>query len=673
MITYKTSPGTAGNSDIPDRYDDLPSHNIEVFQSENVQNILDAKSNDKDFVKIHYEIKKLKEAECQNLKELLGVQFFDKLKKSFEKSESQDIEEQVRKVNDALNNEDKWHSLMITEKNTIGLLGDETGAEKGSKYHALIRHINKSEKDDISGGTFGKGSSVYTYCSGLWIWFAYSILSKPWNNTKARFVGRGMVAPFIDRDENQSYGGPFWYAREEFEKDFIKGNPQQGLPFVNEEAHLQAEKFGIPHRKDEDNGTTYLIPVFWPEGIDPKQMTAETISSNLKLEIIKRWFIPIYNSELKCFIKIDGEQFETVIDKDELYKIPELKYKIEILDWYKTCDINDKRFKLKKLKIELPILTKPQQLKSETKFGKKIGSAKGTAQADLVIKVLQKDEKQFKGFIDEESSGTVNRVALIRNKGMVVNHYPYNNLKNKEELKIIAGENDFEGILFAGRMCKTTQSDDLINHLEMFLGYAENPAHNEWIHDKADKNRCHLKRFEDNSYAFSKIRNIFTQIQSAIAEFFPKDDKPPAKNEICSFWKKLYRLPSIGTDKSGQSNFSYETIEEGFDEDGRYFWRLKLTSTNAEKHVKLVFNHYLNSLEGPIRAASDYNDLGVPEFNELNVTEGEDVLTEIILSYDREKDKGISKEITIKTCPITGNNLFKNMDPVLEINDSLIE
>ena len=289
MIDFKITPGTAGNDDIPTRYDDLPSHDISVFQSENIQNILDARLDVNKPVEIHYEITKLDSNDVKNLKNCLGEIFFDKLRTSFEKSDSQDINDQVKKIRLALENEDKWHSLRIIEKNTTGLLGSETGEKEGSNYHALIRHNNKSEKSEIGGGTFGKGSSVYSYSSGLWLWFAYSVMSKKWGSTSKRFAGRGMIAPYADYDNVQYFTGPLWYAREE---NRGMGNPHQGLPFINNDADEQAKLFGLPLREEDDYGTSYLIPVFWPEGIELENMNTDTIARQLQDEIIKRWFVP---------------------------------------------------------------------------------------------------------------------------------------------------------------------------------------------------------------------------------------------------------------------------------------------------------------------------------------------------------------------------------------------
>lgn len=671
MINFKISPGTAGNSDIPERYDDLPSHNIEVFQSENIQNILDAKSTNSEFVEIHYEIVKLDKHQKQNLESLLGEDFFKMLRKSFDKCEAQDIEDQVERVKLALENPDKWYSLIVTEKNTTGLIGAETGKEKGSKYHALMRHTNKSEKDGVAGGTFGKGSSVYTYTSGLWLWFAYSVLETPWEDSRVRFIGRGMIAPFIDWEAGQSYVGPLWYARPETNKDKVNGIEQQGLPYLNARAHQEAAKFGMPKRNDDDFGTSYLIPIFWPEGINIKELNANTLARKLKQEIIKRWFVPIYNGHLKCFIKVrEEETAEMKIVKEELMEIPELKYKLEIIDWYNSgANTSDKRFKKGEIEVKVPILKKAQQKEAAKRYGKKIGHKQSKVKMDFVVRVLSDEEKLFSGFADPDEVGTVNRVALIRNKGMVVNHFPYDS--KKSALKDIIGENNFEAILFGGKTCLTNRSTEEIDHLEMFLSYAENPAHNEWIHNSPDVHRCHLKRFEDTPtpYPVSRVNAIFTRIYSLISEFFPKDDKPPTKKEICSFWRNLYKLPSSGDRQGGETLFSYETLEEGFDKEGRYSWRFNFIALKAEKRVKLNFHHYLNSHEGPIKKDEEFAELGISEFRELHIIEDGMTVKEVSLEYDHTRDMGIPKEIIIKTCKITGNHLFKNMSPILEITD----
>ena len=44
MLDYKTSKGTAASNDLPDRIDDLPSHDIKIFQAECIQNVTDARS-----------------------------------------------------------------------------------------------------------------------------------------------------------------------------------------------------------------------------------------------------------------------------------------------------------------------------------------------------------------------------------------------------------------------------------------------------------------------------------------------------------------------------------------------------------------------------------------------------------------------------------------------------
>ncbi len=619
MIDYKVSHGTAGNSDIPPRYEDLPSHNIEVFQSENIQNILDAKSKQHNCVEIQYIIEKLSPQGISTYKNLLGKEYFERLVESFKKCGSQDIADQVAKVKLALKNEDKWYSLTIIEKNTIGLQGDETGQEPGSNYNALMRHSNRSEKEGISGGTFGKGSSVYTYCSGLWLWFAYSVLEKKWNDTKVRFIGRGMVAPYIDFDGNKSYDGPLWYSRKETEKDYVGGYPQQGLPFINNLAHEEAKKFNISQRLDNDPGTTYLIPVFWPDGIGEKDISEELLIRDLKNEILKRWFIPIYNGILKCSISSTTGNFNQSIEKEDLKLIPELTHKLDILDWYYNENSTSKKgFHVGKIEIKSPILKKDQQIKIKTKYGKSIGSKQTKAILDLIVKELPEEENSFTGFTDEDGTGTTCRVALTRNKGMIVNHYPYDP-KIYQDLVSSSNGKKFEAILFAGKMCQVAQNEESIDHLELFLSYAENPAHNEWINQKQNLHRCNLKRFDENQIPFptNRINSIFTKIFSLISEFFPKDDIPPAKKDICSFWKKLYRLPFAGDTSTGIQNFSYEIISEGYDSGGHYSWKFNFYSRIRDNSIELTFVPYLNSLKGDIDSINDFDLLGISEYINL--------------------------------------------------------
>ena len=44
MIYYDRKDGTAATNNLPDRFEDLPKHDIEIFQAECIQNIFDARS-----------------------------------------------------------------------------------------------------------------------------------------------------------------------------------------------------------------------------------------------------------------------------------------------------------------------------------------------------------------------------------------------------------------------------------------------------------------------------------------------------------------------------------------------------------------------------------------------------------------------------------------------------
>ena len=253
---------------------------------------------------------------------------------------------------------------------------------------------------------------------------------------------------------------------------------------------------------------------------------------------------------------------------------------------------------------------------------------------------------------------------------LIIIHY---DSRNKEAFVKLPGNKKFEAILFAGKMARIDLSEEEVDHLEMFLGYAENPAHNEWIHSKSDLKRCNLKRFERTPYPYpeNRINSIFNKIHSIIAEIFPKDDNPPTKKEICSFWRKMYKLPSAGLGKGGDTSFTYKTLNAELDQSGHYSWRFVFQSQNTDQNLKLTFTPYLNSLEGPIKTITEFQNLKIPEFANLEITEGGRSISEVILEYDQENKKSIPKEIEIRTCNLTKKDIFKNLDPVLEVTDSI--
>ena len=664
-IFYDIKEGTAATNNLPDRFDDLPKHDIEVFQAECIQNIYDARSDSAKKnnlpVEIDFIIDTMSKEQISNFKKIVGNGFFEKIYISNERSDSADISKLMGKVLQNARSDQNWLGLTIIEKNTTGLKGaEDPDRVQGtrSKFDALMRATNKNEKDEAtSGGTFGKGSSVYTYSSGLWMWFAYSVIEEPWKHeapltdnlyleTKARFMGRGMIAPFVDHANRKSYLGHKWYCREE-----------NALPFINDEAHEQAEKFGIPRRAENDYGTSYFIPAFHPDDIET--INPKDVIHKFRSDIIQKWFIPIYKNELICRISTNTADLEEIIiDKEYLEdSVPELRFKLEILDYYFNNNSQTKK-NIKKLDLIVDLPEIKENYASEYPFA----TIQRKAVNHLIFKKLNQDENQFTGY------NTVNRIALTRNNGMIINHYPFMDDPSdpsENKLNEYLGENKIEAIFFGGKSCINAESDEIRNHMDLFLSLAENPSHNMWINNERDLGRSRLKRFKKSPapYPWNRVNHIYKDILNLIKKEFPKEDSIPQKKDICSFWKKMTHIPKIGDTSGGKRNFHYSTKEEGYN-NGKYFWKLKITSNCKDDSIQLSFDHYLNTWE--TGKEKGFEVFGIPEFDKLTIMTGNKSVDEVILEPEE------SKEVIILTCDIRSNELFKNYQPILEIKDKII-
>jgi hypothetical protein len=440
---------------------------------------------------------------------------------------SHDVKDLMSKVFKNAKNKKNWIGLRIIEHNTSGLQGNEDpNRQKGqrSSFDALMRAVNKTDKDEaISGGTWGKGSSVYTYSSGLWMWFAYSVPEEPWihekpltiknyQKTTARFMGRGIIAPFVDHENSMTFLGHRWFCRE-----------KNALPFINEEAHELASVFKLPLRDINNPGTSYFIPAFHPDDIE--ELNVETVVNRLKYEIIKRWFIPMYRNELICRIKSQFENIEDIIlDKKFLIgEVPELRYKLEILEWYFN-NVENKKIKKIDISTELPSVTKY--------FSKDYPDARQPKNCvnHLVVREIEGNEKGFKGF------NSVNRIALTRNNGMIINHYPFLDDEEHPEdnpLNYYLEEKKFEAIFFAGKICRNNENNETKQHMDLFLSFSENPAHNMWISNERDLGRCRLKRFNKNPppYPWNRVDRLYKSLLLEIKKLFPKEDNIPIKKD----------------------------------------------------------------------------------------------------------------------------------------------
>lgn len=638
----------------PPRFKDLGAHNIKTFVRELIQNCLDAMFDVDLSVEIRITIKEWGKEEIKKFLVLLGDEHTALLKKSYEEA-LPEVQVQMKDGYDILcGNKEKTFCLVVEEKNCIGLTGSVIGANDKSHFNALVRQTDNNEnKKELSntGGTWGKGSSIFTYISKMWTWFCYTKLSEPYNDTEGniihstRFMGRCMIAPFYDRENNSSYWGDGWFCKPDTD----------AFPYTNENADEMAKIFGMDLRNEP--GCTFLIPFLHPaiESMDNfsfDEPTLENVFSEFKTQVLQNWFIPIYNEQLK--VVIESEKQTIQVDKDYLTKeVHELKFKIEILKWYEEGCPPSEKFKREIIEVDVPALQK-----SFVNEHNQFASERERIKLDLVIRVLSEDQDY------ENHWGTKNTVALARGKGMVVTHYD-------EATKFLEHSTDIrtESILFSGLLSKSETDLNKRKHLDLFLAYSENPAHNKWCSYPADYAICFLEFFEGRRPAPEKtIRDIYDSIYRAYKKLFEEEKAQPSNKDICSIFKKLARLKTSGDEGTGKRLYFMRTPDGVTNPeiiDGRYNYEYKFVhSENVSENVRVDFKSFIKSLEGETN--KDFDNLGISDFENIELFDksGNEIATgknpSILLSH------GESLTVRIRTCNIDSNARFKNLKTIIK-------
>jgi len=640
--TYSYKPGSAGLPSRPPRFKDLGDHSIEIFVRELIQNSLDAQLDSSKPVSINIKVEEWNKSDINDFFTLIGKNYLAAFEKSYSEAIT-DVKPKMAPGIRLINGEQqKSFALTIEENNCIGLTGPVAG--KKSNFNSLIRKTddNEEKKESLSnsGGTWGKGSSIFVYSSDLWMWFCYTFLSKPniegsATAEKTRFVARAILSPYYDEITKRGYLGDTWLCKEDTDV----------YPYANEDADELAEIFGITKRT-ESPGCTFFIPFFNTFLVNPK---LNNVIEEFHDQVLKNWFIPIYKENLVVSISNNDGVLYT-IDKNYLKNIAQLKFKLEILDWQKQgCPPNDK-FIWENYELDVPALKK-EYIGLNNKFAEK----KQKVKFDLLIRKIDEDE-DF-----DKSWDTTNKVYLTRNKGMLVDNYsPF-------ELDGIRTES----ILFGG-LLSISETDMLKKrHMDLFLAYAENPAHNKWCESSKDYNSCFLDFFEGrNPLPETQIGKIFTEIYRSFKKLFDDEKKPETSKDICSIFKKIAKLKITGESAGGKSLYSMRTpsniTNPIIDEDGRYIFTYLIKSNVKEKSISVTFKPLLQSLEG--ETDKGFELLGISEFKNLILTdETEDSIIdgELILSPQQEK------LIEIKTCKISGIPAFKNLETIIKSNAKL--
>ena len=145
--------------------------------------------------------------------------------------------------------------LYIEDYGTEGLGGPPTSSAWGdlnSRYYRLVVGSGvPDDSDELRGGSFGFGKSVYWSSSNVRTVAFYSVFepSEATDGNHARFIVAGL---YDTHDfENCTFSGRAWFG------DLSSDVPC--VPLADEDAHQMASRLGFKVRSPEDLGTSILI------------------------------------------------------------------------------------------------------------------------------------------------------------------------------------------------------------------------------------------------------------------------------------------------------------------------------------------------------------------------------------------------------------------------------
>lgn len=292
---------------------------VDLFVREILQNCGDACLENKDFVRIHFQIGKFK-----NLKlyyKLDGI------------SES---------LYSRYNNRDA-DFIAISDTNTVGLTGSHKYTpNKDNNLYNLVYDIMNAKSGEYKGGSWGIGKSVY-YRYGAGLCFYYSRCYED-----GKYVSK-LAGVLIEKEDNNNCLLGKNKSGIAFFGDLIN---KETCPITDENEIRQfLEIFDLkPYDKDK-TGTIVIIPYFktsqflssYKRVDEEKPYWVNNIEECLEASI-KRWYFPRINN-----LKFNGKYFEIFINNkkivlDHFYQIMQDLYNGNG-NWIKKEQIKKKNFK----------------------------------------------------------------------------------------------------------------------------------------------------------------------------------------------------------------------------------------------------------------------------------------------------------------------------------------
>lgn len=337
--------------------------------------------------------------------------------------------------------------MIISDYQTHGLPGRWDDYSEGDHFGRLVVNLgvdDKAEGTEISGGSYGFGKTVYGKASRIGIVAFYSAF-QPSDRTEgahARFMATGLFK--VHEYKGTKYTGfAFFGAPSPKERGVA-------IPAIDEDAHQLAEACGIARRSPDEHGTTILI------------LDCDLDINLLKSAAEKYWWPRLIRNELDVVLRDNST---------ELFPRPK-----------KNADI-------------IPFITAHQNLvsgiedppKSQLKQFNRVNTKDGMKKLGTLSSLVLETESSLK-----------NRVALIRQPGMVVDY-------------LLTGSDSYQD-------CVGVFVSD--PDIEKILTYSEPQMHNEW-----DPNADRLKRkFGEDGVRV--VKAVADRVERAFRDF-QRSQEPP--------------------------------------------------------------------------------------------------------------------------------------------------
>ena len=133
---------------------------------------------------------------------------------------------------------------------------------------------------------------------------------------------------------------------------------------------------------------------------------------------------------------------------------------------------------------------------------------------------------------------------------------------------------------------------------------------------------------------------------------------------MCSFWKKLGKISKAGDAAGSSQNYHYSVLSEGY-VDGSYQWEIKIESVLDSNSLEISVDQYLDTIEAS--SERGFDTLGIREFENLQLLNQSGEQTDYVILEPLDWQK-----IVVRTCDLRNNKLFKHYQPVVQLNDKIL-